>query len=289
MEAVIETLASIHQHGESVTELAHDARNMVTALSLYCDLLDEPGVLASTHRHYASELRLVAEGSRRLVEKLARLDGGDEDASPARVSTLQAPLFPEIAETRSAARTRTFEIPAGALNVESVCGGLCGGLIDDLRDELLSSRGLLAAIAGPSVTVSTAANGGAQPVRMSGENLIRALVNLVKNSAESIDGPGTIDLRLDEQIDHLGQGRSLILTLEDTGCGIPPEFLEKIFDPGFSTHPARQPGGGWTSGHRGLGLAITRSIITAAGGRIHAQNRAPKGTRFVIELPVRNT
>jgi hypothetical protein len=44
VEAVVETLAAIHNHGESLVELAHDARNMVTALSLYCDLLEEPGV-----------------------------------------------------------------------------------------------------------------------------------------------------------------------------------------------------------------------------------------------------
>ena len=284
MEAVIETLASIHQHGESVGELAHDARNMVTALSLYCDLLDEPGVLASAHRHYASELRLVTDASRRLVEKLALFDGGDQDAPcPERISTLQAPLFPEIGEADCAAGARRLELPSRALSMEPVGGGL----IDDFRRELLSSGGLLSAIAGTPVTVSTAAESGAWPVRMSGENLIRALVNLVKNSAESIDGAGTIDLRLAEQREG-STVRSLVLTLEDSGCGIPPELLEKIFDPGFSTHPGGRRGGGWTSGHRGLGLAITRSIVTAAGGRIHAENRAPKGTRFVIELPVRN-
>ena len=45
-EAVVETLAFLRSEGESVAEVAHDARNMVTALGLYCDLLEEPGVLA---------------------------------------------------------------------------------------------------------------------------------------------------------------------------------------------------------------------------------------------------
>ena len=56
--------------GETLSEVAHDARNMVTALGLYCDLLEEPGVLATPFMHYGHELRLVAAASRRLVEKI---------------------------------------------------------------------------------------------------------------------------------------------------------------------------------------------------------------------------
>jgi signal transduction histidine kinase len=74
VEAVVETLATLRSEGESLAELAHDARNMVTALGLYCDLLEEPGVLATAFAHYGSELRLVAAASRSLVEKLVALD-----------------------------------------------------------------------------------------------------------------------------------------------------------------------------------------------------------------------
>ena len=70
VETVVETLATLRSDGESLAELAHDARNMVTALGLYCDLLEEPGVLATQFAHYGNELRLVAAASRRLVEKL---------------------------------------------------------------------------------------------------------------------------------------------------------------------------------------------------------------------------
>ncbi|HUD74261.1 MAG TPA: hypothetical protein VMQ76_04240, partial [Terracidiphilus sp.] len=45
VETVVETLANLRGEGESLAEVAHDARNMVTALWLYCDLLEEPGVL----------------------------------------------------------------------------------------------------------------------------------------------------------------------------------------------------------------------------------------------------
>ncbi len=55
---------------DTVAALAHDARNLITALGLYCDLLDEPGVLTPPFAHYGNELRLVAAAGRRLVSKL---------------------------------------------------------------------------------------------------------------------------------------------------------------------------------------------------------------------------
>jgi signal transduction histidine kinase len=63
--SVVETLTNLRREGESLAEVAHDARNMVTALGLYCDLLEEPGVLNPSFQHYAGELRLVATASRR--------------------------------------------------------------------------------------------------------------------------------------------------------------------------------------------------------------------------------
>jgi signal transduction histidine kinase len=255
VEAVVETLAAIHHHGEGIRELAHDARNMVTALSLYCDLLEEPGVLASSHHHYASELRLVAEASRRLVEKLSVLDCREE---PGVISIGQGRLFEDLPEPVAADTGVT-----------------------DMREELLALRNLLAAIAGPAITVTAAADGGSWPVSMTGENLVRALVNLVRNSTESIAGAGTIELFLNEQRDGAGVVLSVVLSVEDSGGGIPPALVDKVFEPGFTTHAGK------SGRNRGLGLSITRSIVEAAGGRIAAGNRQPRGARFVMELPVR--
>jgi signal transduction histidine kinase len=274
VEAVAETLAAIHNHGESLGELAHDARNMVTALSLYCDLLEEPGVLVPSHRHYGSELRLLADACRRLVEKLSLLDSRQEEDSLPDLQFLQGRIFSDTPEPR---------YPQGMLNIDPVSVGL----IDDLREELLASRDLLAALVGPSITVTVNARNGAWPVQMSSESLIRALLNLVKNSAESIRSAGLVALSLDERRNPEGRVRSLVLSLEDTGGGIGEDLLEKIFEPGFTTRAGERPEGGWASGHRGLGLSITRSIVEAAGGTIHAEANQPRGARFLIELPVR--
>jgi signal transduction histidine kinase len=225
VEAVVETVTPINHHGEVLAELAHDARNMLTALSLYCDLLEEPGVLTPANRHYGSELRLLAGASRRLVEKLSALDGGpDHDASrKLTVSPGQNRLFPE-----------TPAYPAGGLNFEH----MSGGAIDDLGEELLASRDLLAAIAGPSITLTVTADGGDRPVAMSSENLIRILVNLVRNAAESIYGRGSIALKLGERRDVGDAVRSLLLSVEDTGYGIPEMLLERVFEPGFTPGPS---------------------------------------------------
>ena len=274
VEAVVETLAAIHHHGENLGELAHDARNMVTALALYCDLLEEPGVLPAAHRHYASELRIVAEASRRLVEKLARIeDGPDAPASWKQISPArQGSPFPAPSEINRHGRTEGVD-------------PLRRGWIGDLRAELFAIRELLAAIAGPGITLTAVADGGAYPVRMTGENFIRVLVNLVKNCAESMKGTGAIELTLAEGLPNDGIPGSLVLFLEDSGCGISPDLLEKIFESGFTTRTP-EPDGPWGSGHRGLGLSITRSIVEEAGGHIHAENRLGGGARFVIELPV---
>ena len=123
---------------------------------------------------------------------------------------------------------------------------------------------------------------------MSSESLIRALVNMIKNSAESIRGWGSVTVNLDERRGPDGAVDSLVLSLEDTGSGIPEGMLEVVFEPGFTTRADERPDGGWVSGHKGLGLSITRSIVEAAGGTMHAEARQPNGTRFVIELPVRS-
>ncbi len=149
------------------------------------------------------------------------------------------------------------------------------------------------------------AEGGDRAVRLTGEDLTRVLVNLVKNSAEAMPAGGRIQLSLresegsppaqpgaqPEDASHAtcNAGSTVLLTVEDNGPGISRKALDKIFDSGYTTRSkADVKTGGWPGSHRGLGLSITRSIIEGAGGRIHAAHRSQPGARFEIELPVRN-
>lgn len=276
METVAGTLATPRCEGENLAELAHDARNMVTALGLYCDLLEEPGVLATPFAHYGNELRLVAAASRRLVEKLVALDTRDHpEAVSLRFGVREAGERGAKAEPVDWFRqARRLEM-VPALPIES------------LARELLANRNLLAALAGSAIALTVVAEGSARPVRLTGEDLTRVLVNLVKNSAEAMPAGGTIQLRLREQPCVPGAPQWLSLTVEDNGPGIPPDALDKVFEAGFSTRSRSLGHATWPAAHRGLGLSITRSIMESAGCRISAANRDRGGARFEIELPVR--
>jgi signal transduction histidine kinase len=285
VEAVVETLAKLQGKGDSLAEVAHDTRNMVTALGLYCDLLEEPGVLNPAHRHYANELRLVATASRRLVEKLLALDLRQRESLPEttgfRTAESGAAGFGE-------SRLKTEPVTAGRTNRAERWDLLPAEPINDLAGELMANRNLLSALSGPSIDLVMEIAGGALPVHLTGEDLTRILVNLVKNAAEAMTSGGQIALGLHEF--HAGDQAAswLVLTVEDTGTGIPRKALEKIFESGYTTHSTSGSSRGvWPASHHGLGLSITRSIVEAAGGRIHAANRLPAGSRFEIELPIR--
>lgn len=287
VERVVETLAGLGSRSESLSAVAHDARNMVSALGLYCDLLGEPGVLASGFSHYADELRLVTAASRRLVEKLVTLDRNaqEETAMPLRgVPAAEGDGTPAGRIWPGPGRRAT----GNAARRERGRGGdLLPALpIANLAAEVRVNRNLLAALAGPSIALSIETRGGAQPVRLSGEDLTRLLVNLVKNAAEAMPHGGRIRIGLRGPETAGGAAPCLVLAVEDSGPGIPEEALERIFAAGYTTRAQAGPLSGWAQSHHGLGLAIARSIVEGAGGRIAASNCAHGGACFTLELPV---
>ena len=104
------------------------------------------------------------------------------------------------------------------------------------------------------------------------DQIKRAVLNLVDNAVEAGGGAGEVTV----QTVSTPETRSVQILVSDNGVGIPPEDKEKLFLPYFSTKTAGT----------GLGLAIVHQIITDHGGRIWVEDNAPKGSRFVIELPV---
>ncbi len=331
VQAVVETLASLGCESESVAEVAHDARNMVTALGLYCDLLEEPGVLAAPFTRYGNELRLVAAASRRLVEKLVALDSNhassiDSDSEEnvhtqlnksacAHIDAKAVPTFSTLQDswtdrslrdhsssplnarldTTSVERavSRTMERIAGRSRAAAapVRWDLMPAVpIENMALELLANHNLLAALAGAGIAVTVDVSGADKAVRLTGEDLTRVLVNLVKNAAEAMPNGGSIHISLSELPAVEGAQDALQLTIEDSGAGIPAESLESIFASGYTTRAKGSANGGsWAAAHRGLGLAITRSIVEAAGGRVRLTSQAPAGARFEVELPLRKT
>jgi len=267
VDKVVATLTALGERGETVAEVAHDARNMVTALDLYCDLLQQPGVLAEPFVHYGGELRLVAAASRRLVEKLTEVQSFDsENISACEIDVAMSP-------TKTTRTPRWKSIPSEP--------------IKNLAEELLANRNLLASLVGPTVGLTVDVQGGALPIRMTSEDLTRILVNLARNAAEAMSSVGRIHISLRESNGEPENSPWVTINVEDNGPGLSEQVLENIFEPDPATRAGEPMAGGWPMAHRGLGLSITRSIVEAAGGMIHAANRDPVGACFQIELPVR--
>ena len=272
VDHVVKILSAVTTGGEGIAEIAHDARNMVTALDLYCDLLQEPGVLGLPFAHYGGELRLVAAASRRLVEKLLSIETPHTAAGSGNEATTNAGQIDPFRTTGRHVH-QWKSIPAHPIR--------------NLAEELLANRSLLASLAGRSVALTMDAQGGAAPVRMTGEDLTRILVNLVKNAAEAMSEVGRIHISLWESSGEQADCRWLTLSVEDNGPGLSSTALDSIFE-SRETKPHAKEVIEWPHRQHGLGLSITRSIVEAAGGRIHAANRDPAGACFLIELPVQS-
>jgi PAS domain S-box-containing protein len=114
------------------------------------------------------------------------------------------------------------------------------------------------------------------PVYADPSHVVQVLGNLVTNACQAIalpDGapqPGKINLSARQQ------GDMIAITVQDTGTGIPPENMAKLFEPLFTTK---------TKGI-GLGLAVSQRLIEANEGRIEARSEPGKGSTFTIYLPV---
>lgn len=108
-------------------------------------------------------------------------------------------------------------------------------------------------------------------VLVDGEQMRRAIMNIIENAIDALEGNGRIDVRLKFK----KEDKILVIEIADTGKGIPDEDKEKIFIPYYSTKPDGV----------GLGLTITDKIIADHGGYIKVRDNHPSGTVFVIEIP----
>jgi signal transduction histidine kinase len=114
------------------------------------------------------------------------------------------------------------------------------------------------------------------PVRGSESRLGQVFLNLLLNAAQAIS-EGSLE-RNAVEIRLWADDGKVVSEIQDTGQGISPENLKRIFDPFFSTKPA---GVG-----TGLGLAICQSIVTAMQGEISVLSTVGKGTCFRVVLPI---
>jgi len=107
----------------------------------------------------------------------------------------------------------------------------------------------------------------------------QVLLNLIVNARQAMDPGGQVTVSV-----HTGaDGANAEISVRDTGKGIPPETLRKIFDPYFTTKTADAQGQGGT----GLGLSLAREVIEAHHGRIRVESTVGQGTTFTLKLPLK--
>jgi CheY-like chemotaxis protein/nitrogen-specific signal transduction histidine kinase len=110
------------------------------------------------------------------------------------------------------------------------------------------------------------------------EKLMHIISNLISNSLKFTTSPGRIDLRTCLRGDEIFEIR-----VTDTGSGIPEDFLPYVFDRFSQSEQGRSTAGS------GLGLALTKEIVTLLGGTINVESVFGTGTEFTVNLPVSRT
>ncbi|WP_298267226.1 ATP-binding protein [Gemmatimonas sp.] len=117
------------------------------------------------------------------------------------------------------------------------------------------------------------------------EPLVRAVANVLLNAVDATPPGGTIEVavtagpavgRAGDTVSPPIETRQVVITVRDTGCGIAPEALSRIFDPYVTTKP----------GGTGLGLAIAQQTVQAHAGTIEVTSEPGRGTTMMMRLPV---
>jgi two-component system NtrC family sensor kinase len=139
-------------------------------------------------------------------------------------------------------------------------------LLDKLLDRLLGPELEVA-----DITVVRAYDQDLGTVKTDPGQLQQVVLNLLKNAADAITGPGTITITTRKR------GDRFVVKVTDTGCGMTAEQLEKVFMPFFTT---KEPGKG-----TGLGLSVSYGIIEGLGGRLSVNSEPGRGSEFTIDLP----
>lgn len=295
--------------------LLHDARNLIGALGLYCDLLSMPGVLKLEHRHYAEEVRLLGDRSAAMIQQLLEYPIPAQEADACSWLN-KAPDSPDAGSPAGTAKlpgiatAKPDRIAANPVSLRSVierCSGLLGRVAAGKTVEI--SYGVAAIV----------------PVRVAEETVERILVNLVRNSAAALaqrepvcnpatklggtggsddlsrdstaaqqcsvretvadptedETPGSIRIVVGLLANRVGDPkpwpfRRVRLTVEDSGCGMTPEQLERLLS------GVRAP----SRGSHGIGFRVVRDLAAASGGDLRIMSAPGVGTRVQIEWPM---
>jgi two-component system cell cycle sensor histidine kinase/response regulator CckA len=225
--------------GQLAGGVAHDFNNLLTIIGGYSDLLLQRLPSGEPMRHEIEEIRNAGERAALLTGQLLAFS---------RKQVLQPRIF-------------------------------------DLATVVEESERVLSRVLGEDVSMEARRGPGSTVVRVDPGPIWQVLLNLALNARDAMPDGGSLTFEtaavvLDDAAAAsrrtLKPGPYVLLTVTDTGCGIPPDDHPHVFEPFFTTKPVGQG--------TGLGLAVVHGIITQSGGHIEFDSNAD-GTRFRIYLP----
>lgn len=190
----------------------------------------------------------------------------------------------EIAELVQEAETACFSAKSLARQLLTFASG--GEPIKKTVDiAALVKESVTFSLRGSGIGAAVHADGGPCFVNADKDQFFQVMHNLVINAMQAMPDGGAITVNVTPvslksgELPELGEGRYARIVVRDTGTGIPPEVMPRLFEPYFSTKAKG----------RGLGLAVSRSIIVRHGGQIDVLTERSKGSAFTIHLPIAET
>jgi PAS domain S-box-containing protein len=220
--------------------IAHDFNNQLTIIKGYCDLLVRDEQAREETRKAAGEIQQAATQASVLTRELL-------------VFSRRHALHPRVADINR--------------------------MLADLAEPLKR-------MAGEDVEVRFTPGADLGAVRVDPVQFEQAMINLVANACEAMPDGGTIELRtLNQRVSaaeaqafpDAEEGDYVMISVRDSGVGIDPESLERVFEPFYSTKPKGK--------RAGMGLASVYGFVRQSGGYILVFSEPEEGTAFEIYLP----
>lgn len=265
--AIAPVRESYQQLKQFTADASHELRSPIAIIQTNVQVaLADPNLESSTQRLQLQVIERLTRRLGRLVDDLlflARQDGGVVQPNWETVH-LDELLISVISEQQAIATEKGITL-----------------FLDIATPEELS----------PELKAEIAPKGDIFSLRGDSQQLTRLFTNLLTNALQYTPSGGDIEVTLkwDPPNIRLGHCPLLQITVRDTGIGIPPESLPKIFDRFYRVDPARhhshQNEAKFSPTGSGLGLAIARAIVENHQGQIHISSEVDRGTTVTVILP----
>ena len=270
---------------QPLRDMADAAGRMETgdySTRIYTTTRDEVGQLAAAFNRMSRELENLETSRRDLVANVSHelktpitairahlenlLDGVEEpDVETLQVMLAQSERLGRLVEQLlDLSKLESGDVP---LRRESVA---LAPLVSRVMSEIE------VASSGRDVDVASDLPEDLPQIEADAERMHQVIFNLVDNAVRFTPEGGAVRIVAQQ---HNG---SIEVRVADTGVGIPPEALPRLFERFYRVDPARARDGGGT----GIGLAIARSVVEAHGGTIRAESLPGKGSTFTFDLPI---